>query len=153
MKVYLLKDIEGIGIAGEVVKVKEGFAQNYLIPRKAALRITPKNESFYASKALHVEKRKEVIASKTSMLAEKIKGIKLTLKRKMHDDGKLYASVNPAEVADLLSQEGVNVSKSQVKIEKAIKEKGEFDVIVKLTSKLQTKVYLKIVPEKGKDAS
>jgi len=147
MKVYLLADIEGVGIKGEVVKVKEGYADNFLIPRKMGIKITPKNEPFYKQHAKHVEHRKEVISSKTSMLAEKIKGIKLALKRKMHDDGKLYASVNPSEVAELLGKEGINVSRSQVKMDKAIKEKGTFSVTVKLTSKIQSKVELKVVAE------
>lgn len=147
MKVYLLKDIENVGMSGEIVKVKEGFALNFLIPRKMALRLTAKNENFYRTKARTVVDRKEVISSKTSLLAEKIKTIKLTLKRKMHDDGKLYASVNPAEIVDLLATEGVSVSKSQIKITKAIKEKGIFPVTVKLTSKLQPALELKVVSE------
>ncbi len=148
MKIYLLKDVEGVGIAGEIVKVKEGYADNFLLPRKMGIKITTKNAPFYESRAKHVEHRKEVVASKTSMLAEKIKTMKLTVKRKMHDDGKLYASINPAEVADLLAQEGVSVNKSQVKIDKTIKEKGTFDVTIKLTSKLHPKVQLKVVSEK-----
>lgn len=147
MKVYLLADIEGVGIKGEVVKVKEGYADNFLIPRKMGIKITTKNAAFYEEHSKHVDHRKEVISSKTSMLAEKIKGIKLALKRKMHDDGKLYASVNSSEVAELLGKEGVNVSKSQVKMDKSIKEKGVFSITVKLTSKIQSKVELKVVGE------
>jgi large subunit ribosomal protein L9 len=150
MKIYLLKDIEGVGIAGEIVKVKEGYADNFLLPRKMGIKVTTKNAPFYEERAKHIEHRKDVISSKTSMLAEKIKTMKLTIKRKMHDDGKLYASVNPAEVADLLAKAGVNVSKSQVKIDKAIKEKGNFDVTIKLTSQLQTKVQLKVISEVSK---
>ena len=147
MKVYLLKDIEGVGIAGEIVKVKEGYATNFLIPRKMGIEVTAKNALFYEKRAKTIDHRKEVISSKSSMLAEKIKGIQLTLKRKMHDDGKLYASVNPGEVAELLGKEGVNVSKSQVKIEKAIKAKGNFDVLVKLTSQLKPTVKLKVISD------
>ena len=147
MKVYLLKDIQGVGIAGEVVKVKEGYADNFLLPRKAAIKITKKNEAFYNSRAKQIDNRKEAISSQTSMLAEKIKTLKVTLKRKMHDDGKLYASVNPGEIVDLLAAEGVSVSKSQIKMTKAIKEKGSFDVTVKLSSKLQSTLSLKVIPE------
>ena len=148
MKIYLIKDMQGVGIAGEIVKVKAGYADNFLLPRKIGIRITTKNAPFYEERAKHIDKRKEVICSKTSMLAEKIKTLKLTLKRKMHDDGKLYASINPSEISDLLAKEGINVSKSQIKIEKTIKEKGQFDVIIKLTSQLKTTVRLSIVAEK-----
>ena len=138
-----------MGISGEVVKVKEGFALNFLLPHKMAVMLTPKNENFYLQKARTVDSRKEVVSSKTSMLAEKIKTFKLVLKRKMHDDGKLYASVNPSEIVDLLSKEGVSISRSQVKLDKAIKEKGLFAVTIKLTSKLQPALQLKVVSEKA----
>jgi len=152
MKVFLLKDIQGIGITGEIIKVKEGYGENFLVPQKLALKITAANAAFYEQRAKQVEHRKEVVVSKTSMLAEKIKGLRITLKRKMHDDGKLYASVSAAEIADLLSLQGFAVAKSQVKIDKAIKEKGLFTVTVKLTSKLQPIIELNIVPEHSKAA-
>lgn len=147
MKVYLLKDIVGVGVCGEIVKVKEGYADNFLLPRKVAIKITKQNELFYSSRAKQVDNRKDVIASKTSLLAEKIKDLKLSLKRKMHDDGKLYGSIHASEIVDLLAQEGVNVSKKQIKLDKAIKEKGSFEIVIKLTSKLQTKFQLKVLPE------
>jgi large subunit ribosomal protein L9 len=147
MKVYLLKDIENVGMKGEIIKVTEGYAQNFLFPRKLAFLVTSENEAFYAQRAKTLENRKEVISSKTSMLAQKMNGMKLTLKRKMHDDGKLYAAVNPSEIADLLSLEGFAVGKSQIKIHKSIKEKGNFDVVVKLTSQLQPTIQIKIVSE------
>jgi large subunit ribosomal protein L9 len=148
MKVFLLKDVESVGMAGEVLKVKEGYASNFLIPKKLAVKITPKNEHVYANKIKAIENRKEVMASKTSMLAEKIKSIRLSMEKKTHDNGKLYGSINPSEIVDLLSEQGVAVSKSQIKFQKSIKEKGEHKVGVKLTSKLQAELTLKIVPEK-----
>ncbi len=147
MKVFLLKDIQNVGVANEIVKVTEGYAVNFLFPKKMAIKITSENEAFYSQKVKIVENRKEVISSKTSILAEKIKGLRLTLKKKVHNDGKLYAAVNPAEIVDLLATEGVSISKSQVKIDKSIKERGTFSVIVKLTSSLQPQLQLKVVAE------
>jgi large subunit ribosomal protein L9 len=151
MKVYLLKDVQKVGMAGEIIKVAEGYAQNFLFPRKLALLITVENEAFYTQRAKTLENRKEVITSKTSMLAQKINGVKLTLKRKMHDDGKLYASVNPSEISDLLAQEGFAVTKSQIKFNKSIKEKGNFEVVVKLTSQLQPTIHVKVISEGSAD--
>ena len=79
MKVYLLKDIERVGIVGEVIQVGNGYARNYLIPRKLAVEITPQNSKFYEGRVKKVEHRKEVVASKTSMLAEKIKSLNESL--------------------------------------------------------------------------
>ena len=69
MKVYLLKDIEKVGMSGEIIKVKTGFAANFLIPNKLAVIITAKNEGFYKAKEKNIGHRKEIIASKSSMLA------------------------------------------------------------------------------------
>lgn len=147
MKVFLLKDVQNVGMAGEILKVKEGFALNFLIPHKIAVKITPENEKFYSQKIKMVEHRKEVIVSKTSMLAEKIKDIVLILKRKTHNDGKLYGAVSQSEIADLLLLHGVSVGKSQIEFDKSIKEKGLYTITVKLTTKLKPQVQLKIVPE------
>ncbi len=147
MKVFLLKDVEKVGLSGEILKVSDGYAVNFLFPRKLAVEINGDNEKFYKNKEKQVEHRKEIISSKTSMLAEKINSIKLTLKRKTHDDGKLYGSINSAEIVELLAEKGVSVSKSQVEMDKAIKSKGNFDVIIKLSSKLKSTVKLSIIPE------
>jgi len=69
------------------------------------------------------------------------------LKRKLHDDGKLYGSVNPSEIVDLLAAHGVSVAKNQIEMEKSIKEKGSYEVTIKLSSRLQPKVTLNIVSE------
>ncbi len=147
MRVFLRKDVEKVGLAGEIVKVSDGFALNYLIPRGLAVIVTPENESQFKVRAQKIEHRKEVVASKTSMLAEKIKSTELVLKRKMHDGEKLYGSVSPAEIVDLLSEKGISISKSQVDFDKSIKERGTYPVTIKLSSKLQPKITLKVVPE------
>ncbi len=147
MKVFLLKDVEKVGMAGEVIKVSDGFGQNYLLPNKLGLEVTAANEKSFAHHKKVVENRKEVIATKTSLLAEKIKSLKLTLKRKLHDGDKLYGSVNPSEIADLLAEQGVSVAKNQIEFNKTIKAKGTYEVTVKLSSSLQPKVMVTVVPE------
>ncbi len=147
MKVYLREDIEKVGLAGEIINVSDGYAKNFLMPRKLAVKITPHNEQFYKVKVKTVVHRKEVLESKTSMLAERISSMKVIIKRKIHDDGKLYGAINPSEVVDELAKLGVSVSKNQVKFDKSIKSKGVFDVTIKLTSRLQPKVKISIVPE------
>ena len=147
MKVFLLKDVERVGFSGELLKVSDGYAKNFLLPRKLAIQITPKNEPFYKTQVKSVEDRKVALESKTSMLAEKIKGLKLTLSRKLHDDDKLYAAISPAEVVQLLAKAGVSVAKNQVIFDKSIKAKGRHTVTIKLSSTLQPQLTLKIVPE------
>lgn len=148
MKVFLLKDIEKIGIEGEIIKTSEGYARNYLIPRKLGIEVTPENEKSLVNRVKKIEHRKEVVATKTSILAEKIKNSDLVLKRKMHDGGKLYGSISANEIVDLFALKGISISKSQVEFDKTIKTQGVYDVIIKLSSKLQPKVKLKIIQEK-----
>lgn len=147
MRVFLRKDVERVGLAGEIIKVSDGFALNYLVPKGLAVIVTPENESQFKGRIKAIEKRKEAIASKTSMLAEKIKSLELVLKRKMHDGTKLYGSVSPTEIVELLAEKGVSVNKSQVIFDKSIKERGSYPVTIKLSSKLQPQLTLKVVPE------
>lgn len=146
MKVYLLKDIEAVGMRGTIVNVTDGYAANFLFPKKYAVAVTANDESF--KKMLRSgEVKKEVVASKTSMLAEHIKAIKITLKRKTHDKVKLYGSISTSEIADALAVQGIKVAKNQILFDKAIKEVGTYEITVKLTSKLQPTFNLKIVSE------
>jgi large subunit ribosomal protein L9 len=147
MKVYLKADISGVGMAGEIITVSDGYARNYLFPRDHAVEVTSDNEKLYTTRIKTVAHRKEVIATQTSMMAERIGSTQVTLKRKMHHDGKLYGSVGAADIADALKEHGFTVSKSQVIIDKSIKEKGAHTVTVKLTSRLQPKLKVVVAPE------
>jgi large subunit ribosomal protein L9 len=147
MKVFLKKNVEKVGIAGEIITVSDGYARNFLMPRDLAFEITPANVAFYTKKSKTITNRKEVIATETSMLAEKIKEIKLSLKRKMHDDGKLYGAVNQSDIVELLAEQGINVSKNQVILEKSIKTKGSYEIPIKLSSRLQSMVRLVVSGE------
>ena len=147
MEVYLRKDVEKIGLAGEIIKVGDGFARNFLIPQGLAVEITSHNKSQYVSKIRKVENRKEVIASQTSMFAEKLSTVAVVLKRKMHDDGQLYGSINASEVVDALAEKGISITKSQVEFDKSIKSKGAFKVYIKLTTKLRPSITVTIISE------
>jgi len=147
MRVYLLKDIEKVGLSGEILKISEGYARNFLIPQKLAVEITRENERSYLSRVKTVEKRKEVIATKTSMLAEKVKEVELVIKRKMHHDGKLYGSIGAGDIVEMLAAKGISVSKNQIEFDKSVKSKGVYEVEVKLSSKLKPKFKLKVVSE------
>lgn len=134
-------------MAGEIITVSDGYARNYLFPRNYAEEITPDNEGSYTKKVKTIEHRKEVIATQTSMMAERIGTAQVTIKRKMHHDGKLYGSVGASDIADALKDHGFSIAKSQIIIDKSIKEKGAHTVTVKLTSRLQPKLKVIVTPE------
>ena len=145
MKVFLKKDVEKVGMAGEILKVSDGYARNFLLPRDIAVEITPHNEAQFKNKVKEIIQRKEVIETKTSMLAERIKSITIMLKKKMHDDGKLYGAINAIEIVEALAEQGISISKSQVIFDKSIKSKGTHEAIIRLTSKLQAPVKIAVV--------
>lgn len=147
MKVFLCKDIEKVGLKGEFVKVSDGYAKNFLIPKGLAVVVTNKNEQFFKEHERVVENRKTVVATQSSMLAEKIRSIHLIIKRKMHDDEKLYGAINVHEIVDALNKKGVTIAKNQVVFGKSIKEKGSYEVTIKLSSRLQPKIKVTIVSE------
>lgn len=147
MKVYLKKDVEKVGMAGEIIKVKEGFAINYLIPHGLAMAVTDANANFFKKRERTIENRKEVLSSQTSMLAEKINSMDLILKKKMHDDGKLYGALSSTDIVEKLAEKGVSIGKNQVIFGKSIKSKGAYEVTIKLSSRLQPKIRVTVVSE------
>ena len=147
MKVFLLQDVLNVGMAGEVVTVSDGFAVNYLLPRKIGIMVNKNNEADFSNRLQKVEHRKEVVQSKTSMLAERIKSVVVTIKRKIHDEGKLYGAIGEQEVVDVLAQAGITVAKSQVIFDKSIKGKGSYPVTIRLSSTLQPTCTVRVVPE------
>lgn len=147
MKIYLLKDVEAVGLAGEIIKVSDGFARNRIIPLKLGIEVTDANESYFKKREKTLEKRKDENESNLSERAKKIEEAKIVVKRKLHDSGKLYGAIKPSEVVNMLANSGIAVTKDQVKFDKSIKEKGTYQVIIKLSSRLQPKLTVQVVSE------
>ena len=145
MRVYMIKDVEKVGMAGQVVNVSDGFAANYLFPRKLAMPVTSGN----MKQIQHVVQKEQVSAqilnSKVAMLAERIKTLHLTVKERVHDDGKLYGAVGADEVVELLREKDIVINRKQVEFDKAIKAVGEHKVTIRLSSKLKPQLTVKVV--------
>ncbi|MEP5716976.1 MAG: 50S ribosomal protein L9, partial [Alphaproteobacteria bacterium] len=132
MDVILLERIEKLGQMGDVVKVKAGFARNYLLPQKKALRATEDNKRVFEAQkaqleAQNLENRKEAEAVSTKMDGEKV-----VLIRQAGEAGQLYGSVNARDVAESLEAAGFTVARHQVELARPIKTLGLHDVIVRL---------------------
>lgn len=145
MMVYLLKDVENIGMAGTVVKVTDGYGANFLIPRKLAVKVDPENMEQYRQKAAKKEIEQQVITTKIGMVAERVKSMHVTLKKRIHDDGKLYGSVSADEIVEALKAKDIVVERKQVEFGKTIKSVGEHKVIIRFTSKIKPELTVKIV--------
>ena len=147
MRVYLLKDIENVGMSGTLVNVSDGYASNYLFPHKLAVKVEKNQEEFYKNKVIKAEVLKEVVSTKLGMLAERIKQIHVSLKKRVHDDGRLYGSVSADEVVELLKSKDVTANRKQIVFGKSVKTTGEHAVGVKLNAKLIPEFTLKVVAE------
>lgn len=137
MKVFLRQDVEQLGMAGEIVTVSDGFARNYLLPRKKAIRVSADNEESLRANARSLADRERIASSGTEMKAERIRSLAIELTRKTHDSDKLYGSINQQEIVDALKERGIIIAKNQVLFEKAIKTTGEYQVKIKLSSAVQ----------------
>lgn len=147
MKVFLRQNVANVGRAGEIITVSDGYAMNYLLPHKLGVVVNEHNEAEFSRRISKIEQVKEIKSSKTSSLADRIGSLQVVIKRKLHDDGKLYGSINGQEIAEELSKHGVSIAKNQVIIEKSIKAHGVHTVVIKLSSSLQPTLSVKVVAE------
>lgn len=145
MNVYMLKDVENVGMSGEVIKVADGYAQNFLIPRKLAMKVLAKQQQFFSGKVKIVDHDKSIIKNKVAMLAEHIRNLHLVIKERTHNDGKLYGAVGQDEVVELLKSKDIVINRKQVEFKKAIRATGDHSVIIRLSAKLKPELTLKVV--------
>lgn len=149
MLVYMLKDLEKVGMAGTVVTVSEGYAKNFLIPQGVAKIVTEKEKVFLSQVVKNKTVKKEVIATKIGMLAEKIRSTHVSIKKRAHDDGKLYGAVSADEIIEALKAKDIIVNKKQIEFEKTVKTTGEHVIFVKLNSKLRPELNIKVIEDKS----
>jgi large subunit ribosomal protein L9 len=147
MFVYLKKDVEKVGMAGQVVEVADGFAVNFLIAKKLGVQVGEKERNAVQFREKQRVVQAAVINSKIAMVAERIKGIHLTIKKRVNEKGEPYSAVGADEIVDLLKAKEIKITKKQVDFPKAIRTLGEHKVVIKLTSKLQPECLVKVVAQ------
>lgn len=147
MRVVLREDVEKLGRRGEVVKVADGFARNFLLPKGKALAATDGN-----LKVIEKEKRRyvqRVAKEKGEMeaLAQRIAGVSLTLVRKVGEHDVLYGSVTTGDIAEGLEKEGIQVDRRRIQLVDPIKSLGIYNVPVKLHAEVRAEVKVWVVKE------
>lgn len=148
MQVILLETIPHVGQLGDVVKVKDGFARNYLIPTKKAKRATQAALDEFNAKRAELERAQAERLAKAEELKEKINGIVLTIASKAGVDGRLFGSVTNMDVAEALDKLGHEIHKSQVHTPLgAIKAIGEYTLQIDLHHDIIADVVVKVVAE------
>ncbi len=144
MDVILLERVENLGQMGEVVKVRAGYARNFLLPKKKALRATKENLTTFETRRAQLEamnlKRREEAAS----VAIKMEGLAVVALRQAGESGQLYGSVSPKDVADAVTTAGFTIERTQVHIETPIKTLGLHSVRVILHPEVSVKVTVNV---------
>src|SRR5208282_5061248 len=144
MHVILLERVEKLGQMGDEVKVKDGFARNYLLPKKKALRATEKNRAFFETQRAQLETRNLEKKSEAEKIAKKLDGKTFVLLRQAGDRGQLYGSVSPRDISEIITTGGFNVDRTQVPLDKAIKTIGLFPVAVVLHPEVRVTVTVNV---------
>lgn len=147
MRVILLKDVEKLGKQYEVKEVADGYARNFLFPKGLA---EPATES--ALKDLEIKKAAlELVAEadlkKTEEIVAALDGQEIEIVAKIGEDGKLFGSITPLKIIKVLEAKGFEVKKNQVKLDKPIKEAGEYDVSLELPHGLEAKIKVIVTEE------
>jgi len=132
MEVILLERVEKLGQMGDIVRVKSGYARNFLLPKKKALRATKDNIGYFESQKTELEVANLKEKEEAEGIAKKLKGTSLVMVRQAGESGQLYGSVNARDIADGLRADGMKVDRTQVELEAVIKELGRVIVQVRL---------------------
>jgi large subunit ribosomal protein L9 len=140
MNIILLERIEKLGTIGDVVTVKDGYARNFLLPNKKALRANAANKAVFEANRERLEKENEELRGVAAVTGEKIAGAEVVLIRASSNSGQLYGSVTVRDIVDGLTTQGHEVTKKQVILEHPIKTLGVFDVRVRLHAEVDVMV-------------
>ena len=147
MKIILREDVEKLGKAGEVVKVKDGYGRNYLIPRKLAVLANVRN-----MKALDHDRRTiETRAKKTRKTAEStaatLSAVALTLPAKAGEEGKLFGAITSRDIAEALGKAGVIVDRKAIQLADPIKQVGDYKVKIRVAADVFPEISVSVVSE------
>ena len=144
MEVILLERIERLGQMGDVVTVKPGYARNFLLPQKKALRATEANRTRFESERVQLEAQNLERKSEADSIGTKLDGVSVVLIRAASDSGQLYGSVTARDIAISLGEAGYTVSRNQVLMERPVKTLGVFDFRIRLHPEVTATVSVNV---------
>jgi len=152
MEVILLERVPRLGQMGEVVRVKDGFARNFLLPRGKALRATTENRTRFESMKDELQARSLALKSEAGQVAEKLDGKSFTVLRQASEAGQLFGSVSPRDLVGIIANAGYNVSRNQVALNAPIKTIGRHSVPLSLHPEIETSITV-IVARNNEEAA
>jgi len=144
MEIILLERVEKLGAIGDVVRVKDGYARNYLLPRKKALRANESNRKLFDANRARIEEDNAARRSEAEKAAKTVDGKSVQLIRQASNTGQLYGSVSARDIAEALEAEGAKVAKSQVVLDRPIKAIGVHEVKIALHAEVAVTVKVNV---------
>ncbi|MHB8622907.1 MAG: 50S ribosomal protein L9 [Sulfuricaulis sp.] len=149
MEVILLEKVRNLGNLGEQVKVKSGFARNYLIPYGKAVTANDENRAKFEAQRAELEKSQADAFGRAQARAASMTGVKLQILRKVSEEGKLFGSVGIRDICDAMQQAGFELVRSEVHLDRgSLKEIGDHEISVSLHPEVNFKIIISVVGEK-----
>ncbi len=148
MKVILTKDVPSLGKKYEIKEVKDGYARNFLFPKNLVKQANKENMNWLTKQTKSLEVAAVEDLKKTQELASKLESAEINISVKTGDDGQLFESVTVTKIAEKLKEAGFEVRKNQIKLDKPIKEVGEFKVKLSLDHNLESEIAVVVTGEK-----
>ena len=152
MEIILREDVKDLGRTGEVVKVKDGYARNYLLPQGLAYAATDANKKRIAFEATRIAKQRAAERDAALGEAGRLSGLRLEFPARVGEEDKLYGSITAGDVQRKLEERGVRVDKRKIDLPEPIRALGEFQVAIKLHPDVRPEVTVIVIREEGDDA-
>ena len=146
MEVILVQDVGKFGKSGSVIKVKDGFARNFLFPRNLAVPATPGNLKKVEQEKKRIENLRQQEKERAENLAKRISGASITIAAQTHNEDKLYGSISSSEILSALKEEGITeIASDAVILEEPIKTTGVYEVEIRLYPEITAKIKVWVV--------
>ena len=147
MEVILREDVEKIGARGTVVKVADGYARNFLLPKRLAVRATDSNKKIVEQEREAYVRREAKDVSESEDLAKLLTGVTLTFRHKVGENNHLFGSVTAKDIADALEAQKFHIERRKVQLDEPIRTVGEYEVTVRLHRDVTTQIKVLVEPE------
>lgn len=148
MEIILMEKLPNLGALGDVVKVKQGYARNYLIPHGKAKRATPENVAAFELRRAELEKAQADALGKAQQRADKLNGATVQIARKAGVDGRLFGSVTNADIAEALTAQGFEIVKAEIRMPAGpLKTVGDFPLSLALHPDVVTTITVSVLGE------
>lgn len=147
MEVILKEDVPNLGKMGEVVRVRDGYARNYLLPRGLVLISNKKNLKAFEHQKRVIAEQRERVMKQAQTLSEKLAALSLTISVKTGEEGKLFGSVTNIDIEKALKAKGFDVERRKIHLAEPIKSLGDFEVPIRLAADLTASVKVSVVSE------